>query len=552
MTAPISRRVALVATGVPLLLATGIGHALAWLLPQHTLPLLSSLAHTSAGIRGPFHVPGHKLGQGAPLALVEKILGGSDAVLRHDLTELEGLGSLLSMDGPIAESQALAAEVFGVAHTWFLCNGSTCGVQAAIMGAVQLHKQRNPLLRSVVVLPRNAHRCAVHALILSGAEPFFLPVEFCEGGFDMASGIDTQATLCPALKDLGDAVAAVLLVSPSYEGVEADVGAAAAVCREYCVPLIVDEAHGAHLKFIQGSTGALDAGADIVVHSTHKMLTSLTQSAMLHFQPGEHILDRNALRGAITQSLEFVQSSSPSYPLLASLDAMRWQLAVGGGVALLEEAVKLSRSTKEKLRELQHIVAVVETPRMDPLKLTIDCSKISPSGYHLEERLAEVYGVHAELAGWKTLTFAFGPGSTEAHAMCLMDSLKAEADLAGTRTAEKSLAIYPQHSAYAHLISAMTPREAYFAASEALPAADAIGRISAETLCPYPPGIPVVLLGEILTRDHLSYLEAVRDAGGEISGATDCSLATLKVICVKAAVDFEPRARLLEEITHTL
>ena len=257
---------------------------------QDALPLLDAIVGAAQAVRAPFFFPGHKMGIGAPSALRRRLLGGK--ALRHDLPELPELDNLFAPEGPILEAERLAALAFGAARTWLLVNGSTGGVLAAILACVQLWSQRElnreATRRSssgsapVVLLPRNAHKSAIHALVLSGAQPAWLvPAYDEESGLSL--GIPPKE-IERALADHGDRVAAVLLVSPTYQGVLCDVAAAAQLTTRAGVPLVVDEAHGGHLQFLPLSAplpascpatarprSALSQGADIAVQSTHKV-----------------------------------------------------------------------------------------------------------------------------------------------------------------------------------------------------------------------------------------------------------------------------------------
>ena len=257
---------------------------------QDALPLLDAIVGAARAVRAPFFFPGHKMGIGAPSALRRRLLGGK--VLRHDLPELPELDNLFAPEGPILEAERLAALAFGAARTWLLVNGSTGGVLAAILACVQLWSQRQLSrdasdrnasdLAPVVLLPRNAHKSAIHALVLSGAQPAWLaPAYDAESGISL--GIP-PTEIEQALARHGDRIAAVLLVSPTYQGVLCDIDAAAQLTRDAAVPLVVDEAHGGHLEFLPPSAplpascpatarprSALSQGADFAVQSTHKV-----------------------------------------------------------------------------------------------------------------------------------------------------------------------------------------------------------------------------------------------------------------------------------------
>lgn len=261
---------------------------------QTELPLVSTLAAAANRSTAAFHTPGHKRGQSAPLPLLE-LLGKS--TFRADLPELPDLDNLFAPEGAIAQAQLLAADAFGAEQTWFLANGSTCGIEAAILATC------NP--GDKLILPRNMHQSAIAALILSGAVPIFVLPEY-DAEWDLAHP-PTAKAIAQALHDHPDAKA-VLIVSPTYHGVCADVEAIAQLTHQFNLPLIVDEAHGAHFAFHPDlPKPALAAQADLVVQSTHKTLSALTQAAMLHTQ------GRRIDRARLAASLRLVQSTSPSY-----------------------------------------------------------------------------------------------------------------------------------------------------------------------------------------------------------------------------------------------
>ena len=254
-------------------------------LDQAETPLIDALEAAADAVRAPFFFPGHKMGAGAPQRLRRLLRGGG---LRYDLPELPELDNLFAAEGPIARAQELAASAFGAGRTWFLVNGSTAGVIAAVLACCQLKLQRQPGQTPVVILPRNVHKSAIHALVSSGAEPLWL-----DPAYDAQSGLCLgmhAAEVERALRAGGERVAAVLVVSPTYHGLLSDVSAIAAACRGAGVPLIVDEAHGAHLEFVPAAAplpagwerararGALWCGADVVVQSTHKTCGALTQA----------------------------------------------------------------------------------------------------------------------------------------------------------------------------------------------------------------------------------------------------------------------------------
>ncbi|KAG5186001.1 decarboxylase [Tribonema minus] len=549
---------------------------------QNSTPIVDALAEAAAKIRAPLFFPGHKMGRGAPAPLVDKLLGGSIAALRHDLPELPELDNLFCPSGPIRDAESLAAAAFGASRTWFLANGSTAGVQALLMACVQRHAaaaaapqapQQQQRRRSVVILPRNAHKCAISALVLTGAAPAFLAPAY-DAAMDLCHAVRTD-DLRAALSAHSDAVAAVLVVSPTYTGAATDVRALAVACRARGVPLLVDEAHGGHLQFMSDDgdgdgggggggggggdapCGALRCGADAVVQSSHKTLASLTQSALLHVRRGG-LLDGGSsgsgggggpsAEAAISAALEMFQSSSPNYLLLASLDAARWALASERrpGVARLRAAARAAESARARIEALPGLTVLRSRHAggapMDPLKVTVYFG--GASGYDADDLLIGGHGVYAEMPATKTVTFAFGPGSEDADADALVaavaavaEQLMAEGEGGGEGEGEGEGGEGEGESAEAVAASVpaaprqlLSPREAHFARAETVAADAAVGRASAETVCAYPPGIPVLLPGEAVTAECLAFLRRVRRAGGDVTGCADATLETLRVV----------------------
>lgn len=517
-------------------------------LDQGRTPYVDALARASRRVAAPFFLPGHKLGAGLP-AVAAPLLA---AAAPFDLPELEELDNLFAPVGPLDEAQRLAAEAFGARRTWFLANGSSSGVIAAVLGCVRAA----PRCASKVLLPRNAHRSAVHALVHSGAEPVWLTPEIDELT-GIALGVDAPTTLAEALRAHRGSIACVLLVSPSYEGAISDVRAAAALCRAADVPLIVDEAHGAHLGLAAGlPPAALSCGATLVVQSTHKMLGALSQAAMLHAAHAHAASGRAdgavvqareaALDAAVGGALETVCSSSPCSLLLASLDGARHQIGVQRaasprGVPQLRRAVRLAelarRAFSREPNELPRLVmlrfpapGIVAT---DPLRLTVCASELG-GGYALERWLVETWGVYAELASANHLTFVLGPGTRAAHVRLLLCALRDARKGAVAAPARRSGAQLDGQRLCAVLAGGAqlaTPRDAFYAPSEAVPLDEAIGRASAELVYAYPPGVPVLCPGECVRAEAVALLREVLQLGGTVVAA-DENLRTLRVSCV--------------------
>jgi arginine decarboxylase len=485
---------------------------------QASAPLLERLKGCAERSAAAFHTPGHKRGQGISSILSDWL---GQAVFQADLPELPELDNLFAPDGVIQQAQALAAAAFGAEQTWFLANGSTCGVEAAVLATCQPGEK--------IILPRNVHQSAIAALILSGAVPVFVQPDY-DASWDVAHGVSLDA-IEAAIEQHPDAKA-VLVVSPTYYGVVSPVQSIAEIAHQHNIPLLVDEAHGAHFAFHpELPPSALSQGADVVVQSIHKTLSALTQAAMLHVQ-GDRI-DRDRL----IRSLSLVQSTSPNYLLLASLDAARQQMATQG-YALMEQALNLAKRARQELRQIPELALLDDRSNqvssfadLDLTRITIDVTGLGLTGFAADEQLHETFGVTAELPGLRHLTFIVSLGNTEADIDRLVSAFHQLATELKPQNQPEPNSLYP--SAFRLLPSALsllTPRQAFFSAAVSVPIAHAIDHISAELVCPYPPGIPVLLPGEVITAEAIEYLQKVLAAGGIVAGCTDSTLNTLSIV----------------------
>ena len=485
---------------------------------QRLTPYLDALRAYSARDPARLHVPGHKGGPGADAGLLEAL---GQRALRLDIPALTYGIDLGPEPTAFAQAQQLAAEAWGADRTWFLINGASQGNLAA--GLALAHQGGE------VVVQRNAHSSTIDALVLSGLRPAFAAPEVdAELGIAHCLSVDAlERALARA-----PAAAGVWVVSPTYFGAVADVGALAALSHQHGLPLVVDEAWGAHLAFHEElPEHALAAGADLVVSSTHKIVGSLTQSAMLHLGHGAGArINEQAIDRAVT----LTESTSPSALLTGSLDAARRQAAVHGR-ELLERALRTLRETREQIRAIEGLEVLDERlagrPGVfayDPLRLAIDVRGIAASGYELAPLLREIDDINLELYGQHLVVAVFGMSERDyGEAPRLVRALQAAVlrvglDPGGTR---ESFAPAPPWGELA-----MTPREAYLGAQEVVPASSAAGRIAAESLATYPPGIPNVLPGERLTPQTLAYVQRTLEQGGSVRGASDRLLRTVRVV----------------------
>ncbi len=479
---------------------------------QRTTPLLDALIHASLRKHAPFYLPGHKRGRGGPQTLLRQ--WGAD-VFRTDLPELPELDDLFAPEGVILEAQSLAAEAFGAQQTWFLTNGSSCGIVAAILATC------NP--GDSIILPRNCHRSVVSGLILSGAMPIFIEPEL---GPDFAFGLSPQR-IEQALTQYPQAKA-VMVTSPTYEGVCVDIDAIATLTHRHNIPLLVDEAHGPHFAFHpELPPSALSAGADLAIQSTHKILGAMTQAAMLHTQ-GHRVSSQR-----INQALQWGQSTSPSYLLLASLDAARQQMALQGS-QILETLIQRVNTTRQQLQQIKGLSLLGPLPTtagfaaLDPTRLTLGFRDLGLNGLEVDQMLHDDLAVTAELPMPSHLTFVPSLGTTQTDLAQLVQALKQLAQEArGNSLQPPSTFDWKRNPISTPHLS---PRAAAFAPQKTVTWEQAVGHTSAELICPYPPGIPVLYPGAKITQADADYLRQVKAAGGHITGCSDPHLETLRVV----------------------
>ncbi|MFC5406740.1 aminotransferase class I/II-fold pyridoxal phosphate-dependent enzyme [Cohnella soli] len=475
-------------------------------------PLFEALAAHAARGGAAFHVPGHK-----QRAYDEGASSFYRALLPLDVTELSDTDDLHHPEGVIAEAQALAAACFGAEETRFLVGGSTAGNLAMILGMCRPG--------DLVILQRNVHKSIIHGLMLAGARAILLQPEI-----ERLSGLATMPSvelLAQALDRYGVEAKAVILSTPNYYGMATRLQPLIEIAHRTNVPVLVDEAHGAHFGFHSDlPESALRSGADLVVQSTHKMLSAMTMGAMLHMQ-GERLP-----RGAIREALTMIQSSSPSYPVMASLDLARREVQAGGEAAFAEALSAVALVVEElegtNFRALGYGPYATEGITYDPLKLVLFDASGRLNGFQLRDELAERLCL-AEMADDRYVVLAFGTGSTSADGFKLLEALKA---LSAPSHVEHSL-LHSVPPAIAVDPNPNVPepvkfdREIYSSESIALERSE--GRTAAEWVIPYPPGIPVLYPGEQITVKTIRALLKWRQEGAKIQGAQDSRLLTIEV-----------------------
>jgi arginine decarboxylase len=483
---------------------------------QRQAPYFEALVDYAARRPGRFHIPGHKGGAGADPAML-RAFGGR--AFEHDIPSLiEGI-DIGPEPTPFQRAQDLAAAAWGARRSWFLINGASQGNHAGCLAVRQSGRR--------VVVQRNVHSSVIDGLVLAGLEPMFAAPEL-DPELGLAHCLTPEA-LDEALEEAGDACAA-FVVSPTYFGAVADVAALAEVSHAHGAPLFCDEAWGAHLRFSDRlPPSALAAGADVVVSSIHKIVGSLTQSAILHLGDGGLVDD-----GALDRAVTVTESTSPSALLAGSLDAARRHVAVDGERLLAETIDSLVR-TRERVREIPGLDVLDErlegrrsVAGWDPLRLSIDVRGTRTSGHRIADLMRETDDVNLEMSSENVIVAVFGLGEQVGESSeRLLAALRHAVDTLDTAEAEPREPLAPPPP-WGRM--ALPPREAFLAPQDTVPFDDAEGRIAAESLAAYPPGIPNVLPGELLSAETLGYIRETVAQGGRVRGAVDRTLRTIRVV----------------------
>ena len=489
--------------------------SLAPIADQARTPYLDALREYAERDPGRLHVPGHKGGPGADPGLVEAL--GEPALALDIPALLEGI-DVGPDPTPFQEAQDLAAEAWGARRSWFLINGASQGNHVALLALAHIGRE--------LVVQRNAHSSTIDALVLSGLRPVFAAPEV-----DPELGIAhclAPETLDAALRGAPGAVGATV-VSPTYFGAMADVAALAEVAQGHGVPLVVDEAWGAHLAFHDGLPAhALSLGADLVISSVHKIVGSLTQAAIVHLGHGGRIEE-----SLVDRCVTLVESTSPSALLGLSLDTARRAAAVDGQ-RLLDETLGALAEARRAVRAIpglevldERLVGAPGVHAYDPLRLAIDVRGTGASGYEIARLLHELDDVNMELAGENVVVAVFGMGEPAAESVArLVAALARAVERLPSADGGRRVAFAPPPP-WGEL--AMSPREAFLGPQEVVPAEEGVGRVAAESLAAYPPGVPNVLPGERLTAETLDYIRRALELGGSLRGSSDRLLRTLRV-----------------------
>jgi arginine decarboxylase len=471
---------------------------------RNIAPLLDAYLSYFEHNRSPFTIPGHK-------QKAARLDPGLGAVVDSDIPLYGGLDEIKLTHRVLVKAEQLAADLWGADYARFSTGGSTHANQAVILA---LGKPGDK-----VALSRTAHRSVLSALVLAGLEPIWLAPEI-----DSATGVPLGIPVSELKRVLPEKPIAVLLTEPGYLGTLSDIGALVELSHSQNIPVIIDAAWGAHFGFHKDLPAhVLAMGADALITSVHKALPGYSASALLLAQT--KYLD--AVR--LEQSFETTHTTSPAGAPLASIDATRALLQTRGS-ELLGELLANIAFFKDRVQShfsLPIFLNPSDFPvgRFDPTKLVLRANQLGASGIVIEKLLGDK-GIRVEMADQDTVVFLATLADTHSDFVALADVL---IDIASATQSE------PRPSATALSWSVVpqvgiSMREAYFASTQMVTAADAIGRVSADLIAPYPPGVAVIAPGEILTKQIVEGLSASQKAGVRIAYATDPTLEKFRVV----------------------
>lgn len=445
-----------------------------------------------------------------------------DNALSIDLINIAPLDDLHQPMGVIEEAQKLAADAYGADHTFFSVQGTSGAIMTMIMTVCSEGDK--------IIVPRNVHKSVLAAIIFVGAKPVFIqPARDKNLGID--HGIPTRSVR-RALEKHPDAKA-VLVINPTYYGVCTNLKEIVDLVHSYNMPVLVDEAHGVLIHFHDKlPMSAMDAGADMAATSVHKLGGSMTQSSVLNVK-GNRVNPKR-----IQTIISMLTTTSTSYILLASLDTARRHLALNGH-AMAERTIELAQYTRRQINEISNLYCFGEeilgeeaTYNYDPTKICVHVRKLGITGFEVENWLRDHYNIEVEMSDMYNILCLITPGDTQENVDILLEALRELSHMNDDVVEVKEVVIkvpaIPQLT--------LTPRDAFYGETEILPFKDAADRIIAEFIYVYPPGIPILLPGEVITQELIDYIVEHVEVGLPVKGPEDRSVQNVKVIVETQAI----------------
>ncbi|HQJ56097.1 MAG TPA: aminotransferase class V-fold PLP-dependent enzyme [Caldisericia bacterium] len=473
------------------------------------IPLFFALKDYINKKRPAFHMPGHHRGKGIYKLLKDE---WGENIFLYDITEVEGLDYLHKPEGVIKEAQELAAKAFGSDYTFFLINGSTVGNLVMLSSTLKS--------KDKVILQRNSHRSVIGGLAVFDLEPIYIQSEIHKYS-GIPSGIKPE-DYEDKLKN--NSVKVSLITSPNYFGMCENIEEILKIGRKYDQTMLLDEAHGVHFPFNSKLplTG-IKIGYDMIVQSAHKTLPALTQTSFLHIKGNRVDMDK------VFDALTYLESSSPSYLFMVSLDVVRYQME-SEGEKIWNEIIDLSNYLREEVNKIDGFycfgkeILNDEVYDLDLTKITINTKKIGLTGFEVEEILNKKYNIEIELSDSYNILIFLTPGITKEEIDKLIITLK-DISIKYKKGPIEEEVIIPEIPKMA-----VTPKEAYINEKEIIELKDAKGRISGKVISAYPPGLPIVVPGEKISENILNYIYDLKEKKANLQGFIDVECNYIKVL----------------------
>ncbi|KAI0981408.1 hypothetical protein GJ496_010325, partial [Pomphorhynchus laevis] len=450
-------------------------------------PIFTALHKYALSDTTAFDVPGHKMGKSKNI--LKDVIG--DLTFKMDVNSMKELDLLSDPKGIIKEAQDLYADAYSCDESFLLVNGTSVGVQAMIMSCC------NPFDK--IILPRNVHKSVINALIMSGAIPIFIEPEI-DVNLGIANGV--------SLKNVKDTIEqnldakAIFIINPTYFGICSDLKAIINYAHKHNVKVLVDEAHGAHFPFHEEfPKSAMELGADMSAVSIHKTGGSMSQSSVLLMN--KKMVDFNRVKSI----LNMLQSTSASYLLMASLDVARRNLVIDGN-ALFQELLNIVIDAKKRINNINGFSVMTDEYlngdtrfSLDQMKIVIQVNELGFSGFEIYDMLAKEYKIQLELAEAHVTMAVISVGDSKESLDKLVDALM---DISNNHYGTKE-AVHVKSLLMHNPILKVSPRQAFYGQSHDMNINDAIGQISANSIMIYPPGIPLLIPGEVISEEIIEH-----------------------------------------------
>ncbi len=474
------------------------------------IPLLSSLKNYSDMDISCFDVPGHVRSQG--VSILNEYFGSE--IMNMDINSSPFMDNVASPNGIIKKAQELLANSYNAYKSFFITNGTTQAIHVMILSMLKPGDK--------ILLPRNVHKSVMNGLIMSGAIPIFIQPDF---DFELGISLNlSYKNVCKAIKDNSD-VKCLFLLNPTYYGACAELNKIIKLCKENNIKVLVDEAHGAHFPFhSELPPSSIELGADMAAISIHKTGGALTQASAL-------LINDTVDDKKILQTINMLQSTSASYLLMSSIDGARYNLDINGEKQL-SNALMLARYARHKLNKVRGIKVLEPedfkrkgTNFVDETKLCINVKGLNLTGFEVYDMLYKNFSVQPELGDLYNVLVLISIGTSKKDVDRLIKSIEIIARNNRNSSEVKSIKINPIENKVA-----ISPREAFYSKKESIKIKDSLNKICAESIMAYPPGIPIISPGEIISNEIIEYIHVLKESGAYFTDVQDKKLNKILVV----------------------